>query len=72
MLKKIVITSALVLQGASLCFAQASAPAAPASNPHQSYDRAARDCKKQAAEKQLNGEESRVFIAQCMKPAKAP
>jgi hypothetical protein len=72
MLKKIVITSALVLQGASLCFAQASAPAAPASNPHQSYDQKARDCKKQAADKQLTGDDSRAFIAQCMKTGTAP
>ncbi len=70
MLKKILITTAITLQGVSFCFAQATpptAPAAPVANPHKAYDQKTRDCRKQAKEQGLSGEERRTFIAQCVK-----
>jgi hypothetical protein len=64
MLKKVLITTAIVLQGAAICFAQTT----PVENPHKSYDQKARACKKLADDKGLTGEESRAFIAKCLKP----
>jgi hypothetical protein len=69
MLKKVLITTAIVLQGAAICFAQTSTPpTAPTLNPHKAHDQKARACKKLADDKGLTGEESRASIAQCMKP----
>jgi hypothetical protein len=68
MLKKVLITTAIALQSVSFCFAQtAPTPPAPIENPHQSQHKKVRDCKKQAADQQLTGEERRTFIAQCVK-----
>jgi hypothetical protein len=67
MLKKMLITTVIALQSVSICFAQATTPPAPVDNPHKTYDQKARDCKKQAKEQGLTGEERRTFIAQCMK-----
>jgi hypothetical protein len=67
MLKKVLITTAIALQSVSFCFAQATPPAAPVANPHKTYDQKARDCKKQAKEQGLTGDERRSFVAKCMK-----
>jgi ribosome assembly protein YihI (activator of Der GTPase) len=67
MLKKVLITTAIVLQGVSIAFAQTTPPAAPVANTHKSYDQKARDCKKQAKEQGLTGDERRSFVAKCMK-----
>jgi hypothetical protein len=66
MLKKVLITTAMALHSATFCFAQATAPAAPA-DPHKAYDQKVRECKKLATDQQLTGEASRAFIAQCVK-----
>lgn len=36
-------------------------------NTHQNYDQRARDCKKQASDQNLSGDEGRAFVARCMK-----
>jgi hypothetical protein len=66
MFKNVFVTTVIALQGAAFCFAQTP----PAENPHKTYDQKARACKKQADDKGLTGEESRAFVAKCMKPAK--
>jgi hypothetical protein len=71
MLKKIVFLTAIALQSALLCHAQATAPAAasaPAVNNHKAYDEKARDCRRQAADQHLIGEARRSFVATCLKP----
>jgi hypothetical protein len=69
MLKKVLISTAMVLHSAMLCFAQPSAPTAPTENPHKTYDQKVRECRKLAIDQQLTGEVSRAFIAQCVKGA---
>jgi hypothetical protein len=74
MLKKIMITTAIVLQSASFGFAQtapapAPAPAAaytPAANAHFTYDQQLRACRIQATAQQLQGDAMSAFVAQCM------
>jgi hypothetical protein len=68
MLKRVLITTAIVLQGAAICFAQTT----PVENTHKSYDQKARACKKLADDKGLTGEESRAFVAKCLKPVSPP
>jgi hypothetical protein len=68
MLTKVLITTAMALHSATFCFAQATAPAAPA-DPHKAYDQKVRECRKLAIDQQLTGEVSRAFIAQCVKGA---
>jgi hypothetical protein len=68
MLKKVLITTAIVLQGAAICYAQTT----PVENSHKSYDHKARACKKLADDKGLTGEESRAFIVKCLKPVSPP
>lgn len=67
MLKKSLIICTLAFCNASFCFAQASAPVAPAENTHQAYDKKVRACKQQATDQQLQGEDFRAFVAQCAK-----
>jgi hypothetical protein len=68
MFKKIAITCAFALQALVPCVAQTSAPAsAAAGNNHKSYDQKARECRKQAASQQLSAEDTRSFVARCMK-----
>lgn len=64
MLKKMFVAATGLLLSTSFCLAQ-TAPVKE--NAHRSYDQRARDCKKQAAEQQLKGEELLSFIATCMK-----
>jgi hypothetical protein len=68
MLKKVLIITAMALQCKTSCFAQATAPAAPA-DPHRAYDQKVRECKKMATDQHLTGEGGRAFIAQCVKSA---
>ncbi len=63
MIKHFVLAAAIALQGGSWAVAQTAQP----SDAHKSYDQKRRDCRKQADEKGLKGEEMRAFIAQCMK-----
>jgi hypothetical protein len=67
MLKRVFITTAIALQGASFCFAQTTAPLVPASNPHKAYDEKFRACQVLAGQQNLTGEPRRTFIAQCVK-----
>jgi hypothetical protein len=68
MLKKVLITTAIALQSISICYAQtAPTPPAPAENKHKAYDQKARECRKQATEQGLTGDERRAFVAQCIK-----
>jgi hypothetical protein len=67
MLKRIFVTTAIALQGASLCLAQVTAPSVPASNPHKAYDQKYSACKKLAFDQGLTGEPRRASIAQCVK-----
>jgi hypothetical protein len=64
MLKKIILSVAGMLVATSSCLAQ-TAPAKE--NPHRTYDQRARECKKQAAEQKLSGEELLKYVATCMK-----
>ncbi len=62
---KITVIVGLLFGGIAL--AQTEAPA----NPHKSRDAKMHECKTQADQQQLSGDERRVFIANCMqKPAK--
>jgi hypothetical protein len=73
MLKKALITLALVLQTTSFCYAQATPtlppttvqpPLAPT---HLLYDAKLRACRLQATTLNLAGDARAAFIAQCMK-----
>jgi hypothetical protein len=66
MLKRLFVTTAIALQGASLCLAQVAPPSAPASNPHKAYDAKVRACTILATNQGLTGEPRRAFIAQCV------
>jgi hypothetical protein len=67
MLKRLFVTTAMALQGASLCLAQVPAPpSVPASNPHLTYDQKFRACQILATNQGLTGEPRRAFIAQCV------
>lgn len=57
---KITLIAGLLVGGIAL--AQAEAPV----NPHKSRDAKMRECKNQADQQQLSGDERRVFIATCM------
>jgi Ni/Co efflux regulator RcnB len=75
MLKKVLVTAAFALQVAALPLAQAAAPApaqAVPTNTHKANQDKVRACRKEAAAKQLTGEEFRAFIAQCVKAEPAP
>jgi hypothetical protein len=71
MLKKMLITAVIALQGASFCYAQTPpnppAPTPAVENPHKVYDQKARACKKLATEQGLTGDERRTFVAKCVK-----
>jgi hypothetical protein len=67
MLKKVLITTVIALQGVSIAFAQTAPAPAPAENPHKAYDQKARGCKKQAKDQGLTGDERRAFVAKCVK-----
>jgi hypothetical protein len=66
MLKRLFVTTAIALQGASLCLAQVPPPSVPASNPHQTYDQKVRACKILATNQGLTGDARSAFIAQCV------
>jgi hypothetical protein len=72
MLKKMLITTAIVLQSTSFGFAQTapapapSAAATPSANTHLTYDQQLRACRVQATAQQLEGDARSAFIATCM------
>jgi hypothetical protein len=72
MLKKMLITTAIVLQSASFGFAQtAPAPAptpvvTPSANTHLTYDQKLRACRMQATAQNLQGDALSAFVALCM------
>jgi hypothetical protein len=70
MSKNAILTLTSLLVSASFSFAQ-TAPASAPANSHKTYDQKARDCRKAGADKQLTGEELRVFVAACLAPKKA-
>jgi hypothetical protein len=62
MLKNIILTALLATLATGFSHAQEAAPAS-----HKSHDQKMRDCRKQATDLNLQGEERRSFVAQCMK-----
>lgn len=66
---KTMLILASLLVCASFSFAQ-TAPASAPDNSHKAYDQKARACRKAGTDKQLTGEELRVFVAACMAPPK--
>jgi hypothetical protein len=73
MLKKALITLAVVLQTTSFCFAQTTPTLPPTTvqpppvQTHQRYDDKLRACRLQATALNLAGDARAAFIAQCMK-----
>jgi len=65
MFQKSLITFAVATLASAACLAQTSEPAP--TNTHRAYDLKLRDCRKQAIDQQLQGEELRAFVASCMK-----
>jgi hypothetical protein len=66
MLKTILISTAMALQIAAFCPAQAES-AAPTIHPN--FEQAIRVCKNQANRDQIKGEQRRTFVTQCVRKA---
>lgn len=62
MIHKTLLAAVLALTALGVS-AQASAPV----NSHKVHEQKVRECRKQAAEQQLTGEDRRAFIAACVK-----
>jgi hypothetical protein len=68
MLRNILIVVAAI----AACIFSTLAQSEPEQDPHKAYDQRHRECKRQATDNGLKGDDLNAFIAECMKQDIAP